>query len=186
VRDEILTGQLKGFFKELKEYTTKAFRNYHDALLQYSLKENAWDWMDQFVFRVMAETDLENIIKPMRDGRPIDLARLQELISQEYGRSNRNTPVIRESVGIYIRKLFTQLTHGPGRPTLLEEIQNFLNFIKSTLGEMDFWEFQNMYFQLINREMGFFRSLGDSDRRVLADIGHILGFSNNITGRTLI
>jgi alpha-amylase/alpha-mannosidase (GH57 family) len=186
VRDEILTGQLKDFFNELKEYTTKAFRNYHDALLRYSLKENAWDWMDQFVFRVMAEVDLENIIKPMRDGRPIDIARLKELISQEFGRSNRNTPVIRESVGIYIRKLFNQLTHGPGRPTLLEEIQNFLNFIKSTLGEMDLWEFQNMYFQLINREMGFFRSLGEADRIILSDIGHILGFSDNITGRTLI
>jgi alpha-amylase/alpha-mannosidase (GH57 family) len=184
VRQNILSGQLKEFFDELKEHTVKAFRNYRDALLQYSLKENAWDWMDRFVFRVMAEADLENMTKPMLDGRPIDLAKLKDLISRDAGKNFRNIPVIKESAGIYVKKLFGQLRNGPGRPTLLEELLNFLDFVKHNLRDLDFWEFQNLYYSLIRDDAGFFRSLGPGDRTLLAKIGETLGFSPSITGMT--
>jgi hypothetical protein len=183
IRQTILTGQLKGFFDELKDHTIKAYRNYHDALLQYSQKENAWDWMDQFVFRVMAEVELENIVKPMRDGRPIDLKKLKTLISQDAGRNFRNIPVIKESAGLYIKKLFSQLKDGPGRPTLLEELLSFLHFIKTNLNDLDIWEFQNLYYNLINNETGFFRSLGEQDHKILAEIGQTLGFADKIRER---
>ncbi|MDR2353958.1 MAG: DUF3536 domain-containing protein [Deltaproteobacteria bacterium] len=186
VRSEILTGQLKGFFEELRDYTARAFRNYHEALRQYSLKENAWNWMDRFVFRIMAEVDLENILKPMRDGRPIDLKYLRELISQESGGSSRNIPVIKESCGIYIKKLFSQLRDGPRRPTLIEELLNFLKLIKSILKDVDYWESQNLYFQLIGNEESFFRSMGDSDREQLTEIGLTLGFSKSFIQQSLI
>jgi hypothetical protein len=182
VRDGILAGQLKGFFNEIKQSTIRAFRNYRDALVKYSQKENAWDWMDKFIFRVMAEADLENILKPMRDGRPVDLARLKELIGMESGRSSRNIPVIKDSAGLYIKSLFSQLELGPRRPTLLEELLSFLNFVKGNIPEVDLWEFQNVYYQLVRHETELFRSLSEPERRLLSEIGLALGFSARIAG----
>jgi hypothetical protein len=180
VREEILTAQLKVFFDEIKVNTIKAFRNYRGALLQYSQKENAWDWMDRFIFRLMAEVELENVLKPMGDGRPVDLPRLKELIAQESGRSARNLPVIRESAVLYIRSLFTQLARGPRRPTLPEELLNFLRFVKESMPEVDLWEPQNLFYRLVRNEAWLFRALTAPDRAVLAEIGRILGFSERI------
>jgi alpha-amylase/alpha-mannosidase (GH57 family) len=185
VKSEILTGQLREFFEELRDYATKAFRNYQDALRQYSLKENAWDWMDQFVFRVMAEVELDNILKPMRDGRPIDLKRLRDLIGQDSGGLSRNVPVIKERAGVYVKKLFSQLKRGPRRPTLLEELLNFLVLLKSVLKDLDFWENQNQYFRLLSHEPSLFRALGESDREFLGEIGRVLGFSDAFTSARL-
>ncbi|MDR1035645.1 MAG: hypothetical protein LBT40_03435 [Deltaproteobacteria bacterium] len=77
MRDGILASQLKEFFDEIRHNTVRAFRKHRDALLKYSQKGSAWDWMDKFVFRLMAEAALENVLKPMRDGRPVDLDRLK-------------------------------------------------------------------------------------------------------------
>jgi hypothetical protein len=184
VREGILTGQLQELFAEIRANTVRAFRNYRDALHQYSKKGSAWDWMDKFVFRVMAEVDLENVLKPMRDGRPVDLDRLKELIARGSGGSSRNIPVLQESAGMYVKSLFDQLESGPRRPTLPEELLGFLNFAKASLPELDFWEFQNHYIRLISHESGLFRSLADeAEISVLAEIGRILGFSERMTGQ---
>jgi alpha-amylase/alpha-mannosidase (GH57 family) len=181
VRDRILAGQLKEFFDEIRHNTVRAFHNHRDALLKYSRKGSAWDWMDKFVFRLMAEVDLENVLKPMRDGRPVDLDRLTILLDQDTGASSRNMPVVRESAGLYIRSLFSQLERGPRRPTLPEELLGFLNFVKSNMPDLDLWEFQNLYHHLMRHEADLFRSLAQSEGDMLAEIGRTLGFSEHLT-----
>jgi alpha-amylase/alpha-mannosidase (GH57 family) len=180
VRERILAAQLKEFFDEIRHNTVKAFRNHRDALLKYSQKGSPWDWMDKFVFRLMAEVDLVNVLKPMRDGRPVDLDRLKAFLGQEPGGLSRNVPVVKESSVLYIRSLFSQLERGPRRPTLPEELLAFLNFAKTSMPELDLWEFQNLYFRLLRRETGLFRSLAPSDLELLAEIGRVLGFSDRM------
>jgi hypothetical protein len=180
VREGILARALEGFFDELRQYTARAFRNYRDALLQYSQKEDAWDWMDKFIFRVMAEAELESVLKPLRDGRPVDLSRLKGLISQESGRSARNIPVIRESAGLYMKSLFRQLERGPFRPTLPEELLSFLEFVKASMPDIDLWEFQNIYCRMVRDGSSVLRSLTAPDRAVMAGLGRALGFAASI------
>jgi hypothetical protein len=180
VRDEILTGVLKDFFEDLLNYASKAFTNYQDALSSYSLKSQAWDWMDAFVFRVMAENELAHILKPMAEGRPIDLDHLREHLTLDSGGSNRNTPVISQAAEAYLGNLFRQLKYGPGRPSLLEEIWGFLSLVKSSLKEVDLWDSQNQFHQLLEKRLSFLRSMSESEKDLLKKIGKILGFSGKI------
>ncbi|MDR2405200.1 MAG: DUF3536 domain-containing protein [Deltaproteobacteria bacterium] len=180
VREEILTHVLKDFFDDLLSYTSKAFNNYKDALLSYSLKSKAWDWVDQYVFRVMAENELAHILKPMNDGRPIDIDHLKELLSLDTGGSTRNIPVVSEASETYLGNLFRQLKFGPGRPTLLEEIESFLKLVKSTLKDVDLWDSQNQFYYLLENRLCFLRSISEPEKALLKEIGATLGFSHKI------
>jgi hypothetical protein len=186
VREEILGHVLKDFFEDLLSYTSKAFHNYRDALFSYSLKAEAWDWMDAFVFRVMAENELAHILKPMADGRPIDMDHLKKLLSADPGGPTRNIPVISEASEKYLGNLFRQLKYGPGRPTLLEEIESFLKLVKSTLKDVDLWDSQNQFYYLLENKLCFLRSITDPEKKLIIEIGKTLGFSPKIAESVII
>jgi alpha-amylase/alpha-mannosidase (GH57 family) len=185
-REDILTHLLKDFFEDLLAYTSKAFNNYKDALVGYSLKSKAWDWMDAFVFRVMAENELAHILKPMADGRPIDIDQLKGLLSLDTGGSTRNGPVISEASEKYLGNLFRQLKFGPGRPTLLEEIASFLKLVKSTLKDVDLWDSQNQFYYLLENRLSFLRSISEPEKNLLKEIGRTLGFSPKIAETVIL
>ncbi|MDR1035646.1 MAG: hypothetical protein LBT40_03440 [Deltaproteobacteria bacterium] len=88
---------------------------------------------------------------------------------------------MRDSAGLYIRSLFSQLERVPRRPTLPEELLGFLNFVKSSVPDVDLWKFQNLYYSLMRREADLFRSLAAPEGDILADIGRTLGFSDRMT-----
>jgi hypothetical protein len=176
VRQAILSEFLRDFFSDLKSHAQREAQNCRDALRQYGQTEGERDWASDFVFRVLAEAELESLARPMREGRSFDLSALAEKLSGGPGSSAQEQPILGQAATAYLSKLLGQLKDGPDRGGLLDDLLAFLAAVRDKAGCLDLWEPQNLWHSLaISRS--YRSSLSAREGEIFWKIGQALGFA---------
>jgi hypothetical protein len=130
--------------------------------------------MDRFIFRVMAEADLEKFTKTMAEGGAIDLPQLKELIERECVEESSNDSMIRQAVSDYLAKLLELLPSAP-RPSLMSELLRLTQLIGQALPGSDLWESQNRWHQLWH-DPNYAGKLSPNELALFIRVGENLGF----------
>jgi alpha-amylase/alpha-mannosidase (GH57 family) len=177
VRQNLLSEQIHDFFTNLKKYAQKSFVEHQELLTIYH-RPNSDNWLDQFIFRVMVEADLEKFTLAMAEGEPIDLARLAELIKKETTEDPTNVQLIRSAAEAYLTRLVDRLATNP-RPTLLTEILQLIQLIAKSLPGADLWPSQNRWHSLWS-DPHYSQALAPTERDQFIKIGLGLGFGERI------
>ncbi|MDR1871054.1 MAG: DUF3536 domain-containing protein [Deltaproteobacteria bacterium] len=174
VRRIITREQVRDFFDNLIVYARKAFEGYRGLLNRYRDPGAAEAWMDRFIFRVMAEADLEKFTQTMAAGGAIDLVQLEDLIHREEAGDSDSFHLISGAVSDYLLKLL-ELSPSNPRPGLLSELFNLTELIGRCLPEADLWASQNLWHQLWG-DLSYTRSLTPEDLILFRKVGVKLGF----------
>jgi hypothetical protein len=173
VRQILLSQQVQGFFTDLKNYAHDSFEDHRELLTLYR-RPNSDDWLDSFIFRVMAEADLDKYTKAMAEGEPIDLEGLAQLMKRENANHSANAKVIGQAVEAYLERLLSRLPAEP-RPTLMAETLKLAQLMAQTAPKPDFWASQNLWYQLWS-DQNFCQTLSPTDLALFFKIGENLGF----------
>jgi hypothetical protein len=174
VRQIIMSEQVRDFFDDIKNHARRAFANYRELLRRYRRPDSPGAWMDRFIFRVMAEADLDNFTQIMAEGGAIELTQLKELIERESAEESENTQLIQKAVSNYLLKLLDLLPNSP-RPTLMAELVSLTELIKKSLPGADLWASQNRWHLLWN-DPKYSQTLSTSELSLFLKVGQALGF----------
>jgi hypothetical protein len=177
VRQKLLSDLVTDFFSDLRSYTHRSFNHYRELLVQYSLTTKPLDWLGKFVFRVVAETKVDAFLGPMKEGLPIDLTKLGNLLDDaEMGGSFQNESVLTLAAQSYISLLFSKAADKEARTTIIEEISDFIKLLKAKKLPIELWQYQNSWFALIQNQKTL-AGLDPNGLKSLAALGEILGFN---------
>ncbi|MDR1084451.1 MAG: DUF3536 domain-containing protein [Deltaproteobacteria bacterium] len=175
VRQTIMTEQVRDFFEDLLSYTRKSFENYRQLLGRYRRPDTPVNWMDRFIFRVMAETDLEKFTLTMTQGGPVDLDNLAGLLDRESAdREAINADLIKKAAADYLLKLLSGLT-DPSRPDILSELLKLTLLLKKYPDTTNIWSSQNRWYELWNN-VAYVQTLTSAELALFIKIGESLGF----------
>jgi alpha-amylase/alpha-mannosidase (GH57 family) len=179
VRESLLSHLVRDFFGELRSQTLKSFEISSNLLIQYSRTKKPLDWLGKFVFRVVAESRLESFLWTMAQGYPIDVHKLEALLtSGELGGSFQSGTVLTEAAQNYLQGLFAEAGRQGGRPTVVGEIAELVRVMKRTRLSLDYWLNQNLWLELAERGDLELVLPDPETRRGLFDLGELLGIES--------
>jgi hypothetical protein len=128
------------------------------------------------VFRVVAESRLEEFLWPMGQGYPVDLERLAQLLADpEIGPSLKRETALIGAAQEYLESLLARLGAPGERPTILTELADLAALLKSSNLPIDYWRAQNLWLELAARANGLWADPGSS--RELVRLGELVNIS---------
>jgi hypothetical protein len=181
VRQAILRGLVSDFFTDLRSYTEKAFSRYSDMLVKFSRSQSQQDWLSRFVFRVVIEAKIGSYLEMMRQGAPLNLAKLYDLIREDdTAQSFQNEPILVQAGQDYLVKLLDQAQNPEDPRRILKEALEFVALLKKKYRHLDFWESQNRWFDLLGQK-NYLKSMSLDEQKDFLALGAALGFESLFT-----
>ena len=172
-----LTSMVDDFFSELKDYTREAFHMQQHLLMMHRNSGRPMDWMEQFVFRVMGEAEMERLLTPAAIGHPINLVALENLLGKRgLVGITKGEPLLARKLEKFLTASFERLEQALDPHQLLPEILALLQLVKKEHFDIDLWPSQNNWFRLLHDESFMSRLTHPDHLKLMQQLGTALGF----------
>ena len=173
-----LTSMVDDFFSELKDYTREAFHMQQHLLMMHRNSGRPMDWMEQFVFRVMGEAELERLLAPAAIGHPINMVALENILGKRglVGIA-KNEPILARKLEKFLVTSFERLEQALDPHQLLPEILALLQMVKKENFDIDLWASQNNWYRLLHDESFMGRLTHPDHFKQMQELGTALGFN---------
>lgn len=172
----LLNAKVREVREKLRDYTADLFHEHHGLLMMHRTASGRPGWVETFMFRVMAETEIRRLLAPARHGKPVNLKALATAL----GRRGLVGLVKDEAAfggrgGEFLEGYLDELAAG-GPKWLLGEIKGLLAIAAGEGFHPDLWRCQNKWHDL-QGDPAFMAGLNDGEKAAMAEIGQALGFA---------